>query len=132
MNLNFQRYSFKSSKFNSQIALVIQMERMETWSVTGLDNVRVLRGTLVNNARNANLDSMAFQLAKTVNAIWLDQSILSVMKLAFVLAKRVLMVTGAPDANKTCLVFLIAKVCSMTFALMITNEKLFFRLQLQC
>ena len=123
MNLNFQRYSFKSSKFNSQIALVIQMERMETWSVMKLDNVLVLKDTPANNASNVNSDFMAFQLAKIVNAIWQDQSILSVMKLAFVLAKLVLMVTGAPDANKTCLVFLIAKVCSITFAIIETNFK---------
>ena len=123
MSSDFFKDLFLYFNFNSQIVLVIQMERMETWSVTGLDNVRVLRGTLVNNARNANLDSMAFQLAKIVNAIWQDQSILSVMKLAFVLAKLVLMVTGAPDANKTCLVFLIAKVCSITFAIIETNFK---------
>ena len=85
--------------------------------MTQLDNVLAPKDTLANNAINANLDSMAFQLAKIVNAIWMDQSILCVMKLAFVLAKRVLMVTGAPDANKTCLVFLIAKVCLMTFAI---------------
>ena len=123
MSSDFFKDLFLYFNFNSQIVLVIQMERMETWSVMKLDNVLVLKDTPANNASNVNSDFMAFQLAKIVNAIWQDQSILSVMKLAFVLAKRVLMVTGAPDANKTCLVFLIAKVCSITFAIIETNFK---------
>merc|ERR1712062_942022 len=85
----------------------------EIWHGMHPDNVLVLKDTQARSVNNVSLVSMAFHLAKIVNAIWRDQSIRFVIMMVFVHAKMESMVIDAPE-NPTCLASQIVKIADVT------------------
>jgi len=99
---------------NALIVLATLMAPMEIWHVMHPDNALVLKDTQARSVNNVSLVSMAFHLAKIVNAIWRDQSIRFVIMMVFVHAKMESMVIDAPDANVICLASQIVKIADVT------------------